>query len=67
VFRQAWLLQRIVPAIEQVLVVGREMDPDLALDFDLDEALPGGLWDPEAGEVEGGVNRAEGGEEELVE
>ena len=67
VFRQARLLERIVPAIEQMLAVERQLAPDVALGFDLDEALPGGLWDPEAGEVEGGVNRGGESDEELAE
>lgn len=57
-FHQERILQRIVPDIERALGV-----PDAAEhagDFDADEALPGGLWDPDAGLVAGGVNRADG-------
>jgi len=30
-----------------------------AEDFDADDALPSGLWDPESGIVAGGVNRGD--------
>lgn len=53
-FHSEHLLQRIIPDIERVLG-GKD---DVAPDFDSDDALPGGLWDPDEGEVEGGVNRA---------
>lgn len=57
VFHEARLLQRIVPDVESSLAVARR-DEDAGSPFDVDEALPGGLWDPEAGEVPGGVNQA---------
>ena len=52
-FHTGRLLQRIVPDIEQALKAGMSED-----DFDRDSARPGGLWDPELGEVEGGINQA---------
>jgi len=57
IFRQHRVLQRIVPDIDRVL--GGDAESAAEADFDWDAAAPGGLWDPELGEVEGGVNRAE--------
>ncbi|MCP9495170.1 MAG: type I-E CRISPR-associated endonuclease Cas1e [Pyrinomonadaceae bacterium MAG19_C2-C3] len=64
-FYEGKLLQRIIPDIEQALAVA---DPktDTIPDFDADEALPGGLWNPEAHTVQGGINWSddpEGGEQ----
>lgn len=59
-FHDGRLLQRIVPDIDAVLAL--EEDDLIAaarLDFDADEAAPGGLWDPLAGAVEGGVNHGD--------
>jgi len=63
-FHAGKLLQRIVPDVDRVLAV---IDPatDDVPDFDTDDALPGGLWNPEANTVPGGVNwsdETEGGE-----
>ncbi len=55
-FLEGRLLQRIIPDIERALGMHAEQE---AADFDEDAALPGGLWDPETGDVPGGVNRAE--------
>lgn len=54
-FHEGKLLQRIVPDIDHVLAV---IDPtiDDMPNFDADDALPGGLWNPEANTVQGGVN-----------
>jgi len=54
-FHEKKLLQRIVPDIDRVLAV---IDPatDDVPDFDADDALPGGLWNPEANTISGGVN-----------
>lgn len=57
-FHEQRLLQRIVPDIERALG-GTENSVDTA--YDSDEALPGGLWDPETGELAGGVNYADDG------
>ena len=59
-FHAERLLHRIVPDIEEALSVGPEWDGNEVVDFDADDGLPGGLWDPEVGEVGGGVNRADG-------
>lgn len=63
VFRRERLLQRIVPDIEAVLAV-QGAEGEGKDDFDADAASPGGLWDPDLGEVEGGV--AYGMEDEEV-
>ncbi len=56
-FRERRLLKRIVEDIDTALGIGGD---DAGMPgFDEDEALPGGLWDPEAGTVEGGVNWGE--------
>jgi CRISPR-associated protein Cas1 len=52
-FREGRILDRIVPDIARVLGLSTD---GAGSDFDGDEALPGGLWDPEATEAEGGVN-----------
>ena len=57
-FHEQHLLARIVPDIGRVLGIADE-GPFETEAFDLDEALPGGLWDPDRGEVAGGLNRAE--------
>jgi len=49
------LLSRIVPDLERALKVAGVGDEG----FDEDEALPGGLWDPEEGEVAGGQNHGD--------
>jgi CRISPR-associated protein Cas1 len=56
-FREQRILDRIVPDLVRVLSLAGE-DEDAG--FDSDEALPGGLWDPEGGEAAGGVNWGEG-------
>jgi len=58
-FHSRRLLQRIVPDIDEALKVECDLGVFEELDFDSDEALPGGLWDPEVGQVAGGVNRAD--------
>lgn len=58
VFHAKRLLGQILPDVERALEVGG----DPSEEFDMDEALPGGLWDPEHGEVEGGVNHSDEGE-----
>lgn len=57
VFHARRLLGRIVPDVERALEAGGAADEEV----DVDEALPGGLWDPEEGEVAGGVNHGEDG------
>lgn len=48
------ILERIVHDIDSVLQVQPEAD-EQAEDFDTDAALPGALWDPDAGTVAGGM------------
>lgn len=61
-FQQHRLLQRIVGDLDRVLW---NPDLDAATDaatdaaLDVDEAKPGGLWDPSGNEVAGGVNFAD--------
>jgi CRISPR-associated protein Cas1 len=54
------LLEQVVRDIEQVLDVELPagMDGEDEPDFDGDAARPGALWDPETGEVAGGVQHA---------
>lgn len=54
-FQETRLLQRIVGDLDRVL--GTEREGETAVDAEL--ALPGGLWDPEEGAVEGGQNYGE--------
>lgn len=53
------LLQRIVSDIDRALNVPAASEDDPDLDFDLDPALPGCLWDPETGEIRGGISYGE--------
>ena len=55
-FRRGRLLGRIVDDVQQLLDIPAA--PDLGR-FDDDAALPGGLWDPVEGVVQGGVNWAD--------
>ncbi len=57
-FHQHRLLDRVVSDIEEVLGGGEEAGGE-AERFDVDEALPGGWWDPDVGSVAGGVNPSE--------
>ena len=52
-FHRTRLLARIVSDIEQVLAVSTGEEAEIALDSD--QAMPGGIWDPEVGPVEGGL------------
>ena len=58
-FHDQRVLDRIVPDIERVLTVPVPQRELPGGDFDSDPARPGGLWDPETGEVPGGVNQAD--------
>ena len=53
-FHKSRLLQRIVPDLERLL---GHIDEES--DFDGDQALPSGLWDPAVGVVPGGINQAD--------
>lgn len=58
-FHATRLLERIVPDIHSALGLDQnELAAEQAL-FDSDQAAPGGLWDPAAGLVAGGVNRGD--------
>lgn len=50
------LLQRIVPDLQKALGIFKLEDGE---DFDIAEDPPGGLWDADKGETEGGINYAE--------
>ncbi len=65
VFHEQRLLQRVIPDIEEALGVQPSSGDDPGADFDAEDALPGGLWDPEGGEVAGGVNQADVPEEGI--
>jgi CRISPR-associated protein Cas1 len=55
-FVKTRILERIIPDIQTALMLpgkGQSMETDL---FDQDAAAPGGLWDPDKGQVEGGKN-----------
>ncbi len=56
-FHKSKLLARIVSDIEHVLTVETGDESESPLDSDL--SLPGGIWDPEHGLVEGGINYSE--------
>lgn len=58
-FREQRLLGRVIMDIERVLDVDGDAPPILDSDYDADEALPSGWWDPERGAVPGGVNLAD--------
>lgn len=53
IFAETRLLARIIPDIQRILGTPQEEEPG---DYDIDDALPGGLWDPETGPVWGGRN-----------
>lgn len=62
-FRTGRLLARIVADIDALTAVaGVPLGEDVP-DFDADDTLPGGLWDPERGAVAGGENYADEVEE----
>ncbi len=50
------LLERIIPDIQTVLAAPGRGPGSSAEKFDQELAAPGGLWDPEEGEVEGGCS-----------
>lgn len=62
-FRETRLLAHIVEDIERVLAIdatgdGAESEEHDA-DYDADEALPSGLWDPDQGVVPGGIDHSQ--------
>ena len=64
-FQERRLLAQIVGDIDRVLLVDQAGSEVPEGDYDSDEALPGGLWDPGVGAVPGGINLADAGGEEL--
>ena len=57
-FRAARMLPRLITDLDSLFALSGEPIRTATNDFDVDEALPGGLWDPGSEEVEGGVNYA---------
>lgn len=57
-FHETRLLQRVVNDLDRALEIG-PADGTAIADFDSNEALPGGLWDPQLGQVRGGVNHGD--------
>jgi CRISPR-associated protein Cas1 len=57
-FHRERLLQRIVPDIHHVLGQTKK-GLDLSPSVDRDASIPGELWDPVEGELEGGTNRGD--------
>ncbi|MBD3353634.1 MAG: type I-E CRISPR-associated endonuclease Cas1 [Candidatus Lokiarchaeota archaeon] len=53
-FYESRLLKRIIPDIQKVLYV--EFTEDEISKYDIDPSIPAGLWDPNAGFIEGGLN-----------
>jgi CRISPR-associated protein Cas1 len=57
-FHEERLLQRLVPDIEKALSLDGKL-PSETGDFDTADNPPGDLWDPDQGEMQGGVNWAD--------
>ena len=57
-FYQTRLLERIVPDLADLLRT-ESAGAELEEDFDEDDARPSGLWDPDSGQVNGGINHAD--------
>lgn len=49
------LLERIIPDIQMVLALPAQENIDESENFDQDSAAPGSLWDPDEGNVKGGI------------
>jgi CRISP-associated protein Cas1 len=54
-FLESRLLEKIVPDLA-LLTRGATETKEQEEDFDADDAMPSGLWDPEAGTIAGGIN-----------
>lgn len=63
-FKETRLLERIADDIEMVLAFNGLTGVNT--DFDSDQALPGGIWDPDSGTVEGGINYGDIKEEDDI-
>lgn len=66
-FRESRLLERIADNIEDALNVPIEESQIPLGNVDEDGAIPGGIWDPDSGAVQGGHNYAYDIEEEVNE
>ncbi len=64
-FQEQHMLTRIVTDIDLLLKGGDPLPTITGGDIDVDMALPGGLWDPDRGIVDGGVNFADMEDEEA--
>lgn len=51
-------LERVIPDIQRALMAPERGTVGEGEPFDSDAAAPGALWDPETGEVEGGLNQS---------
>ena len=60
-FHEEKFMQKIIPDIERALNIKTD---ETKLEFDFDDAAPGSLWDNSASLVEGGINWADGAEED---
>lgn len=58
-FHKQRLLARIVDDLEKALTIDKSSEDASEVDFDIELAQPGGLWDPMMGSVEGGINYAD--------
>ncbi len=58
-FYMGQLLKRIIPDIQFALGIRHQRDTLAGSEFDTDEDMPGGWWDPILSEVPGGENAAE--------
>lgn len=58
-FRAARMLPRLIADLESLFALDSKPIRSATNDFDIDEALPGGLWDTDSEEVGGGVNYAD--------
>jgi len=59
-FHRERLLARVVDDLDRLLTAVGEPEAADGEGFDEDVALPGGIWDPDHGEVEGGINYGQG-------
>jgi hypothetical protein len=58
--RLNYLYERVLPDLAFLFEgLGENVEASLDSLLDSDDAMPSGLWDPEAGSVEGGVNYSE--------
>lgn len=61
-FHRSRLLERVVRDIYSALALDQDVQAGEQALFDTDQAAPGGLWDPVAGQVAGGINRGDSAE-----